>query len=452
MYNFLIIESDERVLDLLTQGLSNEFDANIITEFDFDCVEQILSTESVNLVIVRNSFEIKNREIHAAKLLMNLVYDLEKGPPIIVLGDFEFVGHQFDILPDRFRIEELYRVVVKALEISPEQLQHFKLPDFVSLAIEHFFLIDNAPCDFYIKIDSIDGERFLKRINVDDSIDREVIEKYQKNRVRSFYVKKNEHPILLNYLLQQSLEKIVEVGKSSKSIHEINSETYGISQNLIDAIGVTEHTIRLANASIASMVKSVKGSRGMRSLLEELLSNPSSYAYKRNYLISALCCELAPSMEWGSGDQLDLQIEKLTFLSFFHDIFIKEERYLKIFTNKEVKDLELQTSELILNHANKAASLIQSFPRTPGGVDLLIKQHHATTTGVGFAQNYTTNISPMAIAFIVVEKYAYHILELDSLDLFSPDKRKEIFNKLHSEFSLPSYRKIVESLEKISIA
>ncbi|WP_127715845.1 hypothetical protein [Halobacteriovorax sp. HLS] len=452
MYNFLIIESDERVLDLLTQGLGNEFDANIITEFDFDSVEQILNTESVDLVIVRNSFELNMRDIQAAKLLMNLVYDLEKGPPIIVLGEFEFVGQHFDSLPDRFRIEELYRTVIKVLEITPEQIQHFKLPDYVSLAIENFFLIDHAPCDFYIKIVSVDGERFLKRINSQESIDREVIEKYQNNRVRSFYVKKEDHPNLLNHLLQQSLEKIVKVGQSSKSIHEINSETYGISQNLIDAIGVTEHTIRLANASIASMVKSVRGSRNLKSMLEELLSNPSSYAYKRNYLISALCCELAPLMEWGSGDQLDLQIEKMTFFSFFHDIFIKEEQHLKIFSNQQVKELDLQTSELVLNHANKAASLIQSFPRTPGGVDLLIKQHHGTTSGVGFAQNFTTNISPMAIAFIVVEKYAYHILEMKSDDLLSSDKKMEIFNKLYAEFSLPSYRKIVESLEKISIS
>lgn len=451
MLNILIIESNSRVLDLLTQGLQSEFDANISTEYDFTCIEQILKTDSVHLVIVRNSFEMNGHIVDAAKNLLNLVYDLKKGPPIIVLGDFEFPGHQYETLSDRFRIEELYRLIIKVMRFSSEQLKHFKLPDYVPLALENFYLMDHASCDFYIKLDSVDGEKFLKRITSGDSIDKEMVEKYQSNNVKSFYIKKDDHADLLNSLLQQSLEKIVRVGKSGRDLHEINSETFEISKHLIDAVGVSEHTVRLANASIGSMLRSIQGHAEIKSLLENLLSNTASYAYKRNYLISAIIHEVAPHVGWGTGEQLQLQVEKMTFLSFFHDIFIKDEEHLKIFSNQDAKLLDLESSELVLNHANKASSLIQSFPKSPGGVDILIKQHHATTTGVGFAPHYSSSISPMVIVFIVIEKYAYHILNYDLLKLQLADVKKDIFEKLYDEFTLPSYKKIVDIIRKLSI-
>jgi hypothetical protein len=451
MLNFLIIESDSRVLDLLTQGLMPEFNANVITEYDFSSIEQIILSDSVDLIIVRNHFEMNNKHVDSAKDLLNLKYDLKKGPPVIVLGDFHFPGQPFKSLSDRFRIEELFRLIVKVLNITPEQIKHFKLPEYVPLAIENFYLMDKACCDFFIKLDSADSEKYIKRLSFGDAIDKEVIEKYQNNKVRNFYVKKKDHPNLLNELLQQSLEKIVNVSKSGKNIHEINSKTFGISQNLIEAIGISSHTVRLANASIYSMVKSIQGHQKMQSLLDELLSNTSSYAYKRNYLVSAMCCEIAPYMEWGSGTQLDVQIEKMTFLSFFHDIFIREEQHLKIFSNQEAKNLDLESCEIVLNHANKAASLIQSFPKTPGGVDLLIKQHHGTTSGVGFAPHYSASISPMAIVFIVLEKYAFHILKYDHKELKKKSIVESIFEDLYEEFNLPSYKKVVKILKKLSI-
>ena len=450
MLNFLLIEHDSRVLDLLTQGLMPEFNANIITEYDSSSIEQIILSDSVDLIIVRNQFDMNNRIVDAAKDLLNIIYDLKKGPPVIVLGEFDFPGHPFESLSERFRIEELFRLIIKTLKITPMQIKHFKLPEYVSLAIENFYLMDKASCDFYIKLESSATGKYIKRLAKEDSIDRDVIEKYQNNNVRYFYVKKEDHPNLLNELLHQSLKTIVSVGKSGKNIHEINSNTYGISQNLIDAIGLSSHTVRLANASIQSMVKSIQGHNKIKSLMDDLLSNTSSYAYKRNYLVSAMSCEIAPYMEWGSGPQLDVQIEKMTFLSFFHDIFIREEEHLKIFSNQEAKNLDLQSSEIVLNHANKAASLIQSFPKTPGGVDMMIKQHHGTTSGVGFSPHYSASITPMVIIFIVLEKFAFHILKHDPANLKDAKVVDSIFEDMYEEFTLPSYKKVIKILKKLS--
>ncbi|CBW26229.1 hypothetical protein BMS_1361 [Halobacteriovorax marinus SJ] len=451
MLKLLLIESDERVLSLLGNALSTDFDAKILSTFMAFDAKELIAHERPDLIIVRNQYKVDDEKVEMANIIMNHLYDIHSKIPVVVLGDFEFPSGNFEVLPDRFRIEELKRLIIKLLKITPEQLRQLKLPDYVPLAIQNFYLMESTSCDIYIKLETKTQEKFIKRINKGDTIDKAAVQKYEDNNVQNFYIKKDDHNQLLNQLLQQSLEKIVKSAKSGKGVHEINSDTYSISQNLIDAVGVTEHTVRLSNLAIAVMAKSIEGHSEVSSLIKDILENKGSYAYKRNYLICAVCREIAPLMEWGVGDQLNLQLEKLTFVSFFHDIYLKSESHLKVFSNDEVKNLDLEAGDLVLNHANMASNLVQSFPKTPVGADILIKQHHGTTTGVGFVENYSASISPMAIAFIVVEKYVSYILNYSSNDLEDLINRKAIFHSLYEEFKLPSYKKIVDILNKLSI-
>lgn len=451
MLKLLLIESNERVIKLLSDSLSVDFNAKILSTYRPFDAKQLIDHERPDLVIVRNSYLIDDERVDMANTIMNHLYDGQSKIPVIVLGEFEFPSGKFEVLPDRFRIEELKRLIVKLLNISAETLKEMKLPDFVPLAIQNFFLMDNASCDIFIKLETRTEEKYIKRINKGDSIDKGAVQKYENNNVQYFYIKKEDHSNLLNELLHQSLEKIVKVAKSGRNAHEVNSDTYSVSQNLIDAVGVTGHTVRLSNLAIAVMAKSIESHSEISNLIKDILNNKGSYAYKRNYLISALCREIAPLMEWGSGDLLNQQLDKLTYVSFFHDIFLKTEAQLKIFSNEEVKNLDMETGDLVLNHANMAANLIQSYPKTPPGVDILIKQHHGTGSGVGFVQNYSSSISPMAIAFIVIEKYAYHILNYSSSDLEDATTRRSIFHSLYEEFKLPSYKRVVDVLNKLSI-
>lgn len=451
MSKILLVESDERVIGLLKEGLSCEFNSTVKHISSLEGLDQLISKEEFDLIITRNHFSVDMALVEAARGVMNCLYDKRKNTPVIVLGDFEFPSGGFESLSERFRIEELYRLIVKLLDISPEELKQLKLPDYVGLAIDNFSFMESCCCDIYIKLSSKDEDKYLKRINKNELIDKQSIAKYKSSNVDFFYVKKEDHSALLNQLLQISLEKIVQVSKSDNSVHEINSETYDISQNLIDAVGISVHTVRLASAAIGVMRRVIKGHGEISDLLEELLKNKTSYAYKRNYLTSALVYEITPHLNWGSGEQLENQNDKMTFLSFFHDIYLRKEEHLKIFSNEEAKELDMRASELVLNHANKAAKLIQSFPHSPTDVDLLIKQHHGTTNGIGFPSYYSSSISPMVIVFIVLERCAYHILEANESTLKSSNTKNLIFKKLYEEFQQPSYRKVVDILKKVKI-
>ena len=133
-------------------------------------------------------------------------------------------------------------------------------------------------------------------------------------------------------------------------------------------------------------------------------------------------------------------------VSFFHDIYLEDEKLLKIMDLETLRKSNLSPRErdAVLNHANKAALLAQTYPRLPQGVDIIIKQHHGVSNGVGFPESLTAGISPMAVFFVVVEDFVTCILEHNDLDNFT-----NILKYLKQRYQLPTYRKIVAEIESL---
>ena len=84
---------------------------------------------------------------------------------------------------------------------------------------------------------------------------------------------------------------------------------------------------------------------------------------------------------------------------------------------------------------------MQGIPKLPQGVDLIVKQHHGQTNGIGFPEKLSSGISPLAIFFIVMEHFSSLILECKDKIQF-----EIIFDELYKKHTLPSYRKVVDIL------
>jgi len=80
---------------------------------------------------------------------------------------------------------------------------------------------------------------------------------------------------------------------------------------------------------------------------------------------------------------------------------------------------------------------------------VIIRQHHGSTNGMGFPNNLTTSISPMAIAFIVIEDFATRVLGI--LERREKLSFKSILDEMENTYRLPSYLKIVEQLRNLTL-
>ncbi len=450
----LLIEPNESTREVITKSLQRSFDAQVRAfKTSSDGTECLKSGESFSLVIVRNFSEVISHEQvvdHIADKILNCLYDQSLKIPLIVIGPFEHVYRQYALVSERLRIEEINRLVLKALGLKKEDFKHLKLPDYVPFPVSYFFLMHSAPCDIYIKLVKKAGDAFVKKINVNDQFTKDDLIKYEEFGVSDFYVLKENYHKFLDDLMAQNLNNLNQAKSFDEKI-QATADSYQISADLIKALGITPMTVTIVNQTLTVMKSQIQKTDKLGQLLRKLLSDEGSYSYRHSHLICALSYILLPKMEWGKGDQQNSLFEKICMVSYFHDLFLEDEKLQKISDLPALKkaNLDLKETELIINHAHLCAGLVQSYPKLPQGVDLLIKQHHGVSNGVGFPEALTSAISPLAIFFMVIEDFAKNILGMSDDTLTLNQMMTIAILPLKEKYQLTSYRKVVTEIENL---
>jgi response regulator RpfG family c-di-GMP phosphodiesterase len=189
----------------------------------------------------------------------------------------------------------------------------------------------------------------------------------------------------------------------------------------------------------------VKKNPKLSKLLDRLLSNKTSYLYKHTQILTYISLHMIRNIDWGTPEQED----KISFISFFHDIALENDVQCQIHSTYELKRAELTTEArtLVERHAQIAAEFVSKFPHAPMGTDQIIRQHHGMLNGVGFSEHFGANVSPMAIVFIVAEEYTRIIMKRDN----GPFNGPEMIKELKDVFPTSRFAKIVEKLMTLSI-
>lgn len=445
----LLVEPNESVGDVIAKNLEREFGAKVVTyRSGVDAIELVKKGEFFDLFVVRNnSLETVDHPIEAiAALFLNMIYDNSLTTPLIVIGEFEHTLKKYALISDRLRIEELNRLVLKALNLKKETFGHMKMPDYISFSTKYFYLMTLSPCDVYIKLVKKTGDDYVKRLHFGESFTKEDLLKYEDLGLEDFYILKEERELFMNGLLTQSLKNL----RAPHTIDEavvMTGDSFVISSDLMKSLGISSTCVAMVDQTVTQMRTQITKSDKLGLLLKKLLDNQLSFSYRRSYLICLMTHTLLPKMEWGSSEQLPSLLEKISMVSFFHDIYLLEdEKLLKIMDYETFKKAQLTPRErdAVSNHANKAALLAQGYPRLPQGVDMIIKQHHGVSNGVGFPEVLTAAISPMAVFFVVVEDFVTRVLEQGNIDDFTP-----IMTPLKERYQLPTYRKVLTEIEAV---
>lgn len=449
----LLVEPSESISDLITKSLQSSFNAEVVlSKTSTEAIEYLKTGQAFSLILARNnSTEEPGQEVDTIAVhLLNTIYDLSLKTPLVVIGQFEHALKKYALVSERLRIEEVNRLILKALGLKKEEFEHLKLPDYVPFSVHHFYLMNSSPCDIYIKLVKKTGDEYVKRLNLNESFTKEDLKKYEEFGVSHFFILKDEYDLFLNSLLTQSLSNLKKNRSLEENIEAV-ADSYILSSDLMLSLGISPITVALVDQTINMMKTQIQKSDKLGTLLKKLLDNKMSYSYRHSYLISALSYTLLPKMEWGSGDQQNNLLEKICMVSYFHDIYLDDEKLIKISDQVEMKKAKLSSRELDIlnNHAHRAATLVQSYPKLPQGVDMLIKQHHGASNGVGFPEVLSASISPLAIFFIVVEDFATKVLMIEETNPNLAQLMRDALIPLKEKYQLPSYRKIVTELDHL---
>jgi hypothetical protein len=439
----LIVEPNAEIAEIFRKNFAQRFDAKVIVFNTANkAIEHLeITTIIYSIFIVRNSH---GEEAIAAKVL-NYIYDQSLQIPCIVVGEFEHSFKKYVVIPEKTRIEELNRLMLKELGLKKENFKAVKLPEYIAYPLRFFYLLDTFPTTVCMKRIKKAGDEYVCHFHAGESFNSDGLEKYAEVGLTEFYIPKDENEAFMNAILVQGIQSI----KKSSTLEESVSATeqiFVISSDLMKGLGINASATLLVDQTLQVMRAQVTKPDQLTQLLRKLLDNQMSFSYRRSYLICLLSNSLFPKMEWGNGEQQQIILIKISMISYFHDIFLDDEKLLKIMNQEDFKKSDLTPAErdLVLNHANRAALLVQGYPRLPQGVDLIIKQHHGVSNGVGFPDQLTSAISPMAIFFIVVEDFATQILTLKE-----GQKLSSIIPILKERYQLPSFKKIISEIEAL---
>ena len=165
--------------------------------------------------------------------------------------------------------------------------------------------------------------------------------------------------------------------------------------------------------------------------------------YKHVHLCALVSHAILDRLEWGNQDHK----EKICFVSFFHDICISSDQLEKISSNEELDNTELtaQEYELVNTHALQAGDLALKMGQSlPFGADEIIRQHHASSNGLGFSESISQQISPLAQVFIVAEEYVHNIME--QIEEHGKFNKETALTQLNLKFNRPHLKKIMQAL------
>ncbi|EQC49439.1 hypothetical protein M899_1770 [Bacteriovorax sp. BSW11_IV] len=446
MAQVIVVEDNQTMLDLLTLNLKTFASADVIPRENAAEVIDLLSLlPSVDLIIAKNY--IKNQNVPHA--IVDFLIDNRLDIPVIIVGDvqedYPGIEEIATTVSDTKDWEEIVKTACKSLGVSEESLTKKMSPDFVPVPTRYFLSLESTFCDVYIRIKKGPGDyQFVKRIHQGEKYPMDVVNKYINQGLKHFYIAKEYEENFTNFVSNQLVEKLNDKSIKLDEKIDIMAEGYSIALQEIYKMGFTSATVQLAESIVHSMIDTFKVNPEMSPLLFKIINSKTGYLYRHAHMCSIVSSEILKNM---GRDKKELH-ETMAYAAFFKDIaFVENEELAKISTFNALEESELDefSWDLVFNHAQEAANIVRKLEDAPLDVDTIIKNHHGTTNGRGFAtENNKTDFPKLSLIFIVAVEFTNELLAFKELGR----KPRPIVDILKEKYDVSKMKDIIHALEK----
>jgi hypothetical protein len=360
---------------------------------------------------------------------------------MIVLGDCPGLPKEILCLKEPISWEVLIKHAAHLLGITLEDASHKICPHYLPISLYYFYDIQKTPCDIYIRIKKGSNEyQFVKRIHSKDTFDKEIIKKYEDQGLVEFYILKEYLQSFTTFVTNHIVQRLERDDLTLEERILTTANAHEIVKDTVKKMGLDLTAIELSDASINSMIKSVKNSPRVVNLLKMLFSNKVSYGYQHSHLLALMCHYILSKQSWYREDHL----YTLSFVSFFSDITLESNQQMQIGTMKDLLEANITDEEkrAVINHAYDAIKTLVTHPEANDYIRTVLTQSHGRCDGVGLEDNPGEDLHPLSKVFIIADSFIKVML-----NPALPSRKQDILPLLYSRFTHPSYQKIIKALE-----
>jgi HD-GYP domain-containing protein (c-di-GMP phosphodiesterase class II) len=439
MSQTILIEPNEDLKKIYGLNLTTFVGTDVIHRRDAEeAMELLRILPQVALVITR----VKVGEEETAVKLHHFLRAQGLETALIVLGECPPLATEILCLQDPVSWEIIIKQAANYLGVTLQGAENKVRPDFIPLRLHFFYDIQQSPCDVYIRIKKGPQDyQYVKRIHSKDIFDRTMIERYEQQGLKELYISKDYIQYFTNYVTDHLVQKLEQDDLTLEERILTTANGHEMVRDLLLVVGLEESTIDLSDASIHSMVSSVRTSPEVARLLKFLLSNKISYAYQHCHLLALMCHYILSRQSWYREDHLHI----LSFVSFFSDVTLRSISQMQISSMRELTMSQLSEEEknAVMNHARDAVNLLATHPLATEYIKTVMLQSHGKEDGVGFEEDPGENLHPLSKVFIIADNFVKILL-----NPALPSSKKDILPMLSSRFTGPSYQKIIKALEQ----
>lgn len=439
MSQTILIESNEDLKKIYSLNLNTFVGTDVIHRKNADdTIELLRILPQVGLVIA----EARVGSEETALKIYNFIKNEGLSTNMIVLGESSNISSEVLCLQEPVSWEILIKQAAQHLGITLRDASNKVKPDYLPVGVHYFYDITKTPCDVYIRIKKSANEyQFVKRIHSKDIFDKSDIQKYEDQGLKEFYIAKDYVQYFTTFVTNNLVQKLErdDLGMEERILTTANA--HEIVRDTLQNMGVDDASIELSDASINSMVKSVKNSPEVAELLKFLFSNKVSFAYQHCHLLALMCHYVLSKQSWYRPEH----IETLSFVAFFSDVTLKSNIQMQISTMHDLSEANLTDEEKnqVMTHAKDAVALLANHPDANDYIKTVLLQSHGKLDGVGLEDNPSEDLHPLSKVFIVADAFVKILLNPSM-----PSSKKDILPLLSSRFTNPSYQKIIKALEQ----
>ncbi len=438
MHNTLIVDNSSPEIErLYSLNLFTWVNSRLIPKDSIDQAIDYLeiTKDDIDLIIVR----YKENNSSQLKTLKEKLDEQGVKSPVLVVGTKSGEIADFTYIESILDIKDIVKYSAIMLKTTAASMAHLKVPDYFPIPVEFFSYITSPTFKIFKK----SGEDFVLHLESDDEYTLRELDDFLKDYDTPYlYVLSDQRLHFVSYLSQEIVNQISFRELSDNDKITAADMTQFLLSKKLKKMGITPQTLKMAKRNMEVMITDSKMSPTVNSLMKKLMSNKASYLFKHSQVLVYLCMHIMDHIEWGNEEQK----KTLSFVAFFHDVMLETDDQARIHSQQELDESRLTPVEkkLVLEHAQKAAEIVQKYPKAPMGADTIIRQHHGIPHGIGFSEYYSGKISPMTIVFILAEELADDILRT------SPEFNiKAKIRKMRDKYPTQRFKKILDILDEI---
>ena len=446
MHQIIIVEDRKEIQEFLNIHISNSFAVELIfKENSMDAMALMDILPDVSLVICRDTIE----GISASEEIIQYYKENKKDSKVIILGAVPAGGEEVGVgIKDLTNAKEIVEQVGTILGIEGKQDSEKDNSPYASILARHFIYIEESCCDIFIRIKKEEGEdQYIKIAKESGDYPRERIEKFIKQKVKYFYVKRDRLQDIINFISDNLVKNVdrVRKGESIDKKIEVFSQSYSVASKEIVNMGLNSATVQLAESILLGIIESLKDTPNLSGILRKMINAESDVLYRYCHMTFSVSIEILKKM----GIQ-DSNVNKtIGIASFFHDICLVDSPELsKIVSFEELEELNLpdEQYEKVVHHAYNAVEILKNYPNKipPKAIDFIL-HHHGSEDGIGFAITKFANFDSLDKVFFISCEF---VKELLSFKKEKGEKAVPISYKLRKKYFDPDISRAIDALDE----